>query len=161
MFITHKIILDRLVPVEITEYISAFVDTNNAEIDLKMAKKHNRNKIHNKTMELIRTSIYTLDDLVHEYLEVVSKQSVHITTLANRLVVYRALYKNNGKFRNFIKSKIPKGLLENDPIVKAKTTILQKLVAEATFTWNYIKTYHIEIINEFDLLYKECKKIYG
>ncbi|QYB17449.1 hypothetical protein PV-S19_0085 [Pacmanvirus S19] len=123
MFTTHKTILDKVVPIEITD-------------------------------------IYTLDDLISEYKEFTSKQEKPYFPI-NKLVMHRELYKNNGKYRRFMNSKIPAGLLENDPTINEKTTMQQKLVAEATFTWNYDRSHGLKQLDNLDKLYIECRKLYG
>ncbi|SIP85804.1 Hypothetical protein PACV_87 [Pacmanvirus A23] len=157
MFIGHKIILDRLVPVEITDRISEYVDINNARIDLEIAVKYNKNKQRTEMLNYLNNKTYTLNDLVTEYAKITPKPK---SFPVNKLVLYRALYANNGKFRRFMNSKVPEGLLENDLSIKTKTTKQQILIAESVLTWNYIKMRERALFAGFELLYIVYKKIY-
>lgn len=57
----------------------------------------------------------------------------------NHLVYFRSSYKNSSRFRDEMKSIIPIEIMNSDPTILSKTTIMQKHIAEATWIWNYLK----------------------
>ncbi len=72
----------------------------------------------------------------------------------NKFVYFRDQYKNNAAYREKYVNAELRALIDADPLVKGKANEAQRLIAEATFCWNFFKDNQKDVIEaankEFD-----------
>ena len=159
MFIAHKIILDKLLPPEITDHISSYVEYNDAMIDLQLAIRLSyHSKTRSKLLRSLKTCVYTFNDLVVEFNKISNNHEIERCP-ANKLVMFRLLYKHPGKYYKFINSNIPEGVLEGDIYVQSREGS-SKLLAESVCAWNYMKQNHWDIMVEYEKIYLKWRQIF-
>lgn len=77
---------------------------------------------------------------------------------SNKLVWFRDLYKNNETFRTKYATAEVRALMDKDEEIRGKKNDQQRLTAEATFVWNWIKQNRKDVMSEIDTAFDEAKK---
>lgn len=75
----------------------------------------------------------------------------------NKLVYFRDHFKTNADYRAKYVSEDVKKLMDADPTITGKTNESQKLIAQATFCWNYFKTNKTDVAAAIEKEYQEAK----
>jgi hypothetical protein len=75
----------------------------------------------------------------------------------NKLVYFREQFKTNADYRAKYVDEALKKLMDSDATISGKTNETQKLVAQATFCWNYFKTNKTDIAEAIEKEYQAAK----
>jgi hypothetical protein len=78
----------------------------------------------------------------------------------NKLVYFRDQFKNNADYRDKYVSAELKALMDNEVSITSKTGT-QKLIAQATFCWNYFKNHKTDVADAIEKEYTEAKAEHG
>lgn len=75
----------------------------------------------------------------------------------NKLVYFREQFKINPEYRAKYVTKEIQDLMDKEPTIVAKATEQQKLIAQATFCWNYFKANKPDVHEAIDKEYQTAK----
>lgn len=78
----------------------------------------------------------------------------------NKLVYFRDQFKTNPEYRARFVTKELQDLMDADATISAKTNETQKLVAQATYCWNYIKQNKPDVGELIEKDYIEAKALH-
>jgi hypothetical protein len=79
----------------------------------------------------------------------------------NKLVYFRDQFKNNADYRAKYVTAELKALMDNEAAITSKTNETQKLIAQATFCWNYFKNHKTDVADAIEKEYAEAKAEHG
>lgn len=78
----------------------------------------------------------------------------------NKLVYFRDQFKASAEFRKkYVSDELDK-LMEEDPTIKGKTKDDQKLIAKATYAWNYFKQHDTKTATDIENEYLAAKALH-
>lgn len=89
-----------------------------------------------------------------------TEQPVVSTYNHNKLVWFRNQYKANPQFREIFLVEEMENLMKNDDTITSRTP-QTKLIAEATFIWNYIKDHDVDVKDKSMTLKAKCDALHA
>jgi hypothetical protein len=75
----------------------------------------------------------------------------------NKLVYFRAAYRNSSRYRDEMRNLIPVEKMDSDSTILSKTNDMQRYVAEATWIWNYLRNHRYNKIEKIFIRYLRSK----